>query len=180
MNTKRYLENFVRGWLPEENAMPVYQQTKISNCLKQIQLLRIFYGLMFCSMLVTPFGVYHSISEPYISGFLWGYNLPIGYAGPLLGLTVVFYPQLKVFRSLKFSSLMLLTGLLLLTTFWASPNTTLINLFHGTNFSATQIDVDAPVGNAAVMGLALLSITLGLASRTKKQFDSLTSPKTQK
>ena len=128
----------------------------------RLQLLRLVYGVMLGALLVTPFGVYHSRSEPYITGSLWGYHLPIGYVGLLLGLLVVLYPRLNTLRSLKLSSLMIFIGLFLLLSFLFFPKDYFINLLHGTSFSPGQIDVDFPVGNSAVLGLSLLSIIFGL------------------
>jgi hypothetical protein len=130
----------------------------------RLQLLRLAYGVMLGALLVTPFGVYHSRVEPYITGYLWGYNLPIGYAGLLLGIVAVLYPRLNALRRLRFSSFMPFIGLFLLLSVFFSPKDYFINLIHGTNFSSVQIDVDFAVGNSAVLGLSLLSIAFGLVS----------------
>ena len=164
MNLKKSLERRVRGWLPKELSLPSYQRIKMVDQLMRLQLLRLVYGVMLSALLVTPFGVYHSRSEPYITGSLWGYHLPIGYVGLLLGIVVVLYPRLNALRSLRLSSLMPFIGLFLLLSFYFSPNYYFINLLHGTSFSSFQIDVDFPLGNLAVLWLSLLSIALGLVS----------------
>jgi hypothetical protein len=164
MNLKKYLENRIRGWLPKELSLPRNQRTSMVNHLMRLQLLRLAYGVMLGALLFTPFGVYHSRVEPYIIGYLWGYNLPIGYVGVLLGIVAVLYPRLNALRRLRFSSFMPFIGLFLLLSFFFSPKDYFINLIHGTNFSPVQIDVDFPVGNSAVLGLSLLSIFSGLVS----------------
>ena len=137
---------------------------------KSLAVLRLAYGVMVGAFLVMPFGVYHSISEPYITGYLWGYNLPIGYVGLLLCIMVVLYPRLNVMRSFRLSSLISLIGLFLLFTLYFSPNYYFINLLHGTSFSSGQIDVDFALGNTAVIGLSFFSIILGLVSATLLQY----------
>jgi hypothetical protein len=122
------------------------------------------YGVMLGGLLVMPFGVYHSISEPYIVGSLWGYQLPIGYVGVLLGILAVLYPKLGKLKTLRFSSLMIVIGVSLLSSFALIPSDYFINLLHGTSFSPSQIDVDFALGNSVVLGLALLSIVFGLGS----------------
>jgi MFS family permease len=164
MNVKKYLANRIRGWLPKELSLPRNQRTKMVDHLMRLQLLRLAYGVMLGALLVTPFGVYHSRVEPYITGYLWGYNLPVGYVGLLLGMVAVLYPRLHALRRLRFSAFMLFIGLSLFLTFLFSPKDYLINLLHGTNFSPAQIDVDFVLGNSAVLGLSILSIVLGLAS----------------
>ena len=125
---------------------------------------------MLGALLVTPFGVYHSISEPYVIGYLWGYNLPIGYIGLLLVIVMILYPKGISLRSLRFSSFMPIIGLSLLITLIFSPNYYFINLQHGTNFSADQIDIDFQLGNSAVVIFSLLSIAFGLASATISKY----------
>lgn len=158
------LENRIRGWLPKENSLPNNQTINMFNHLNGLQLVQLAYGVMLGSLLIMPFGVYHSTAEPYIVGSLWGYYLPIGYVGLLIGIMVVLYPRLSTLRSLRFSALMLIIGLSLLLTFIFSPTDYFINLLHGTSFSPSQIDVDFIVGNSAVLGLSILSIVVSLVS----------------
>jgi hypothetical protein len=164
MNPLRYLEKRIRGWLPKELSLPRNQRTRMVDHFMRFQLLRLAYGIMLGALLFTPFGVYHSRVEPYIIGYLWGYNLPIGYIGVLLGILTVLYPRLNALRRLRFSSFMPFIGLFLLLSFLFSPKDYFINLIHGTNFSPAEIDVDFAVGNSAVLGLSLLSIAFGLVS----------------
>jgi hypothetical protein len=164
MNPKKCLEKHIRGWIPKEFSLPSHQRIKIVDHLMRVRLLRLTYGVMLGALLVTPFGVYHSRSEPYITGYLWGYHLPIGYVGFLLGIAVVLYPRLNMHRSLRFSSFMPFIGLFLLLFVFFSPSDYFINLLHGTNFSSIQIDVDFPLGNIAALWLSLLSIIFGFVS----------------
>ena len=164
MKHKTTIEQRIRGWLPKETSLPSSQTVNMFNLLKRFELVRLAYGIMLGSLLVTPFGVYHSRSEPYIIGYLWGYDLPIGYIGLLLGIVVVLYPRLNALRSLRLSSLMPFIGLVLLLSFFFTPSYYFVNLLHGTSFASFQIDVDFQLGNLVVMGLSLLSIVFGLAS----------------
>jgi hypothetical protein len=167
MNIKKYLENRFRGWLPKEFSLPRHQRIKMFDHFMRLHFLRLAYGVTLAALLVTPFGVYHSRVEPYITGYLWGYNLPIGYIGVLLGIVTVLYPRFNALRRLRFSSFMPFIGLLLLLSLFFSPKEQFINLIHGTNFSSFQIDVDFAVGNSAALGLSLFSIAFGLLSFTR-------------
>ena len=158
------LENRFRGWLPKEFSLPNHQRIKMVEDFMRFQFLRLVYGVMLGALLVTPFGVYHSRSEPYVIGSLWGYHLPIGYVGLLLGIAVILYPRVSALRRRRFSLLMSIIGLSLLVTLIFTPKDYFINLLHGTNFSPSQIDVDFPLGNSAVLGLSLLSLVVGLVS----------------
>jgi hypothetical protein len=164
MKLKERLESRIRGWLPKELSMPRTKSTRMVDQLMRLQFLRGAYGVMLGALMVTPFGVYHSRVEPYITGYLWGYHLPVGYVGLLLGIVAVLYPRLNRLRRLRFSAFMLFIGLGLFLSFLFSPKDYFINLLHGTNFSPVQIDVDFAVGNAAVLGLSFLSIAFGLVS----------------
>ncbi len=164
MRLKKQLKKHVRGWFPREVSLPDHQRIKTVDHTMRLQLFRLVYGIMLGALLVTPFGVYHSTSEPYVTGSLWGYYLPVGYVGLLLGILVILYPRFNILRSVKFGLLMVPIGLSLLTTLILSPNAYFINLFHGTNFSPNQIDVDFILGNSATLALSLLSIGVGLFS----------------
>ncbi len=164
MKLRKHLAAFVRGWLPKEFSLPSHQRIRMIDHFMRLHFLRLAYGVMLGALLVMPFGVYHSRVEPYIMGYLWGYNLPVGYAGLLLGIAAVLYPRFNALRRVRFSSFMPLIGLFLLLSFFFSPKDYFINLIHGTNFSPAQIDLDFALGNAAVLYLALLSIAFGLLS----------------
>jgi hypothetical protein len=156
--------NRVRGWLPKETSLPSTQRVRLADYFVRSTVLRLVYGVMLAVLLVTPFGVYHSRVEPYVTGALWGYQLPVGYIGLLLGITAVLYP-VKL-RSRKFSLLLAFTGLALLASFIFAPKDYLINLFNGTSFSPNQIDIDFSLGNLAVLVLSLASLFAGVASLT--------------
>jgi len=162
LGTKKQ-EKASRGWLPK-TSLPSNQTISLFSRLTRLQVVQIVYGVMLGGLLVMPFGVYHSISEPYIVGSLWGYQLPIGYVGVLLGILAVLYPKLGKLKTLRFSSLMIVIGVSLLSSFALIPSGYFINLLHGTSFSPSQIDVDFALGNSVVFGLALLSIVFGLGS----------------
>ncbi|MGD6811015.1 MAG: hypothetical protein ACQCN3_15080 [Candidatus Bathyarchaeia archaeon] len=125
-------------------------------------LLRLVYGVMLAVLIVTPFGVYHSLVEPYVTGALWGYQFPVGYVGLLLGITAILCP-VKL-RSRRFSLLLAFSGLILLGTAVFAPKEYFINLFNNTSFSPNQIDIDFSLGNLAVLGLSLTSIFSGIIS----------------
>ena len=127
---------------------------------------RVAYGLLLVAVLFVPFGAYHSLVEPYIIGFLWGYQLPVGYVALVSGLLVILYPKLNALKG-RLDFLVVIIGLLLLLSFMFFPKEFFINLLHGTSFSAAQIDVDSPVGNLVVWGLSLLSLALGFVLRAK-------------
>jgi hypothetical protein len=132
-----------------------------------VQTLRLVYGLLLAAILFIPFGVYHSLLEPYIIGYLWGYDLPIGYVGLTLGLLVVLSQKIDFVKALKFGSVMMVIGIFLILTFLFQPKDFFINLFHGTSFSPGQIDIDYQIGNSAVLGISLFSIITGFLLRTK-------------
>jgi len=164
MKLRKHLVAFMRGWLPKEFSLPSHQRIKMIDHFMRLHFLRLAYGITLAALFFMPFGVYHSRVEPYITGYLWGYNLPIGYLGLLLGIAAVLYPKLNKLRSVRFSSFTPFIGLFLLLSFFFSPKDYFINLIHGTNFSSVQIDVDFAVGNPAVLGLSILSIAFGLVS----------------
>ncbi|MDQ1279403.1 MAG: hypothetical protein QG670_665 [Thermoproteota archaeon] len=135
-----------------------------------MQQLRLVYGLILFAIVFIPFGVYHSRSEPYIIGSLWGYNLPIGYVGLVSGLLVILYQKIDFLKDLKFGSMMIVIGFFLLLSFLFSPKDFFVNLLSGTSFSSGQIDIDFPVGNSVVWGLSLFSIISGLFLKTKRLY----------
>jgi hypothetical protein len=105
-----------------------------------------------------------------VAGALWGYQLPVGYVGLLLGVLMAVYPKVGKLKTLPFSLLMVIAGASLGAALLFSPNTYFINLLHGTHFSPSQIDVDFALGNPAVLGLSLLSLAGGLVAFASKKF----------
>jgi hypothetical protein len=72
MKYKTLIEQRIRGWLPKENALPSNQIINMFNHPTRFQFIHLAYSIMLGTLLVMPIGVYHSISEPYITGYLWG------------------------------------------------------------------------------------------------------------
>ena len=155
-----------------------YEFSQLSNpgrarALITLKPLRLFCGVVLITLLFIPFGAYHSRSEPFIIGSLWGYYLPIGYIGLLSGLFVIFSSRIPFVKGLRFGSVMIIIGFLLILSFLFSPKDYFINLLNRTSFSGFQIDIDYPIGNSVIGGLALLSITAGLVLRTKRNHSNL-------
>ncbi len=46
---------------------------------------RLAYGTLLIAVLFVPFGIYNSMTEPYVSGALWGFMLPVGYVAAASG-----------------------------------------------------------------------------------------------
>ena len=128
--------------------------------------IRLAYGLMLIAVLFVPLGAYHSRVEPYVTGFLWGYELPVGYVALVSGLMVILYPRLTVFKG-RLHFLVVVVGLVLLLSLTLVAKEFSINLIHGASFSSGQIDVDSPVGNVVVWGLSLFSLALGFVLRAR-------------
>lgn len=130
------------------------------------KVLRVAYGVLLIAVLFIPFGDYHSRAEPYIAGFLWGYELPVGYVALVSGLAVLFYPKLPLLKG-RLDFVVVMIGLVLLLSLSISSKDFFINLLNGTDFNAGQIDVDSAVGNVVVWVLSLFSLALGFALRAK-------------
>lgn len=122
------------------------------------------YGLLLVVVLMVPFGSYHSIIEPNITGVLWGYQLPVGYVSLLCGLAVILYPKLSVLKG-RLDFVVVMIGLVLLVSLSLSSKDFFINLINNTTLGASQIDIDNAVGNFVVWGLSLFSLALGFALR---------------
>lgn len=156
----------LRGWIPKEPALRSDQTITFSNhLLKWFQFARLFYGVMLGALLIMPFGVYHSRVEPYIIGSLWGYNLPIGYIGLMLGILVIFFPKTALSRKSSLGVAMVIIGLLLIGSVYLVPRESFINWINGTSFSGSQIDIDYAVGNAVTLFIGMASIIAGIMSR---------------
>ena len=123
---------------------------------------------MLVMLLFVPFGAYYSRVEPYIIGYLWGYHLPVGYAGLIAGIMVVLYSKLALVRKLRFGSIMIVVELFLFLSFFFWPKVYSINLLQNTRFDGTQVDIDSSIGNSVVWGLSLISIIVGLLLSMKR------------
>ncbi len=106
-----------------------------------LKILRIVFGMLLVAVLFIPFGVYHSLTEPYIVGHLWGFLLPVGYVAAALGIGVIVFSKSTLLRRFGLGYYLMLVGLLLLFFLLAFPSKYFINLIQGTNFSFDSIDI---------------------------------------
>ena len=127
--------------------------------LMALQILRLAYGAVLFAVLFLPFGLYNTMAEPYVSGALWGFMLPVGYIAAASGLAIIFYPRSKLLRKLGLGYLVMAVGVSLLLSLLLYPRELTINLLHGTN----MIDIDYSTFTGAVFWLSLLSIVAGIA-----------------
>ena len=124
-----------------------------------LQILRLAYGAMLIAVLFLPFGFYNTMAEPYASGAVWGWILPVGYVAAASGVAVIFYPRSKLLKRLGFGYLLMLVGVSLLLSLWLYPKELSISLLHGTN----MIDTDRSTFTGAVFWLSILSVVAGIA-----------------
>lgn len=132
---------------------------------------RLAYGTLLIAVLFVPFGIYHSMTEPYLSGALWGFMLPVGYVAAASGLALILYPRLIPLKKLGIGYLLILIGFLMLFSVSVFPDEWSINLLHGTSFGHGWIDIDYSKGNEAVVILSFLSVGVGFAVKIKQMFD---------
>jgi hypothetical protein len=57
---------------------------------------------MLIVVLFIPFGVYHSMTEPYVAVALWGFLLPVGYVAAASGVAVILYPTATLLKGIRF------------------------------------------------------------------------------
>lgn len=167
------LSDKIRGWIPKNTSYPVQGAQKLSTegyFAKITVVMRLVYGLALIAILFTPFGVYHSVAEPYIVGSLWGYSLPIGYIGLALGIIAILFPKTILTKKTSFGLAMAAIGVVLIGSLFLVPREPFINWINGTNFSSSQIDVDFAAGNAITLLIGLASIIAGLTSRISMHF----------
>ena len=131
-----------------------------------LQILRLAYGAVLIAVLFLPFGLYNTMAEPYVSGAVWGFMLPVGYVAAVSGVAIIFYPRSRVLRKLGFDYLLIVVGVSLLLSSWLYPRELSISLLHGTN----AIDIDYSTFTGAVFWLSLLSVAAGIAIRMTKIF----------
>ena len=131
-----------------------------------LQILRLAYGAVLIAQLFLPFGLYHTIAEPYVSGAVWGFMLPVGYVAAASGITVILYPRSKLLRRLGFGYLLIMVGVSLLLSLWLYPRELSISLLYGTN----MVDIDYSTFTGAVFWLSLLSVAAGTAIKMKRIF----------
>ena len=131
-----------------------------------LQLLRLAYGAVLIAVLFVPFGLYHTMAEPYVSGALWGFMLPVGYVAAASGVTVILYPRSTLLKRLEFGYLLVIIGVSLLLSLLLFPRELSISLLYGTN----AIDMDYSTFNGAVFWLSLLSMATGIAIKVTNIF----------
>ena len=131
-----------------------------------LRYLRWAYGAMLVAVLFLPFGVYHTMTEPYVSGALWGFMLPVGYVAAASGVAVILYPRSHLLKRLGFGYLLTLVGVFMLLSMLMFPRELSISLLHGTN----MIDMDYSTFTGAVFWLSLFSIGAGTAVTVTKIF----------
>jgi len=131
-----------------------------------LRYLRWAYGAMLVAVLFLPFGVYHTMTEPYVSGALWGFMLPVGYVAAASGVAVILYPRSHLLKRLGFGYLLTLVGVFMLLSMLMFPRELSISLLHGTN----MIDMDYSIFTGAVFWMALFSIGAGTAVTVTKIF----------
>ena len=123
-----------------------------------LQIFCLAYGALLIAVLFVPFAFFNTMAEPYVSGAIWGFMLPIGYVAAASGIAVIFYPRSKRLKKLGFGYLLTLIGISMVLSLWLYPRTLSINLIYGTN----MIDTDYSTFSAAVFWLSLLSTAAGI------------------
>jgi hypothetical protein len=129
-----------------------------------LQILLLAYGATLFAVFFLPFGLYHTMAEPYVSGIVWGFMLPAGYVAAVSGVAVIFHPRLKLLNKLGLGYLLMVVGVSLLLSLWLYPRELSISLLHGTN----MIDIDYSRFTGAVFWLSLLSVAGGIAIKMTK------------
>jgi hypothetical protein len=131
-----------------------------------IQILRLAYGALLIAVLFLPFAFYHTMAEPYVSGAIWGFMLPVGYVAAASGIAVIFFPRSKSLKKLGFAYLLTSIGISMVLSLWLYPRTLSISLIYGTN----MIDTDYSTFSGAVFWLSLLSMTAGITIKIARIF----------
>jgi hypothetical protein len=122
---------------------------------------RLAFGAMLIVTLFVPFGIFHTMAEPYVSGALWGFMLPVGYIAAASGAALILYPRFSVLKKLGFGYLLLVIGASMLLSMLLFPRELSISLLYGTN----MIDTDYSTLSGAVVWLSIASIAAGAAFR---------------
>jgi hypothetical protein len=121
------------------------------------RLLRWAYGGFLIAVLFVPFGVFHTMVEPYVVGALWGLMLPVGYVSAASGVALILYSRSKSLKNLGLGYLLMLSGALMLLSA-LFPRELSISLLYGTN----AVDMEYSIFNGTVVWLALINIAAGL------------------
>jgi hypothetical protein len=134
-------------------------------CILVLRFLRVAYGVLLVSILFVPFGIYNTMAEPYVSGVVWGFMLPVGYIAAASGIAIIFYPQTKAIKKLGFGYLLMLIGASMLLSSLIFPRELSISLLHGTN----MIDIDYSTFYGALFWLSLLNVCAGFAVKVNEK-----------
>ena len=126
----------------------------MSASLLAFTLARLAYGAMLIAVLFVPFGIYNTMTEPYVSGALWGFMLPVGYVAAASGVAVILYPRSTLLKKLGFGYLMTLIGVFLLLSVLMFPRELAISLLYGTS----MIYIDYSIFTGAIVWSSVLSI----------------------
>jgi len=129
-----------------------------------LRILRLAYGAILIAVLFLPFGLYNTMAEPYASGAVWGWMLPVGYVAAASGIVVILYPRKELLRRLGLGYLLIVVGVSLLLSLWLYPKELSISLLHGTN----MIDTDYSTCTGAVFWLSLLSVASGITIKISR------------
>ncbi len=128
------------------------------------RILRLAYGAVLIAVLFLPFGLYNTMAEPYVSGAVWGWMLPVGYVAAASGVAVILYPREELLRRLGFGYLLVVVGVSLLLSLWLYPRELSISLLHGTS----SIDIDYSTLTGAVFWLSLLTVASGITIKISR------------
>ena len=123
--------------------------------------IRLAYGASLIAVLFAPFSIYHTMAEPYTSGALFGFMLPVGYVAAASGVAIILFPRSTFLKRLGLGYLLTLIGVFMLLSVWMYPRELSISILCGTS----MIDLDYSVFTGAVVWLSLLNIVAGLAIR---------------
>ena len=104
------------------------------------------------------------MAEPYVSGAVWGFMLPVGYIAAASGLAIIFYPRSKLLRKLGLGYLLMVVGVSLFLSLLMYPRELTISLLYGTN----MIDIDYSTFTGAVFWLSLLSVVAGISIKVTR------------
>jgi hypothetical protein len=123
--------------------------------------IRLAYGAMLIAVLFAPFGIYHTMVEPYASGALFGFMLPVGYVAAASGVAMILFPRSTFLKRLGLGYLLTIIGVIMLLSAWIYPRELSISILYGTS----MIDLDYSIFTGAVVWLSFLNIAAGLAIR---------------
>ena len=135
-------------------------------------LLRMVLGMLLMLSPAVYFGYYHSVSEPYIQGVLWGYKLPTGYVGFVFGILVALHPWIPTLQKLRLGRLLVMAGaslvsILVVQSALLRPEL-FVNAWHGTSFSDLEIDIDQyGIGFWSSLALSIVTMVVGLTKGPK-------------